>query len=167
MRTLGPLALKNTDSKSVASTVSAAIRSAVRSQAHLAQRGFMAQHNLADNVMEMAAYSRFSATTAPAGGTPALFLDLEAAFPSVSRPYLFESLVAMFLSARFCHDRTGALCSERVVEKGPSGQDIVSGDTHGRPGVSSIRRASCDRDGQRVRGLITRAPARRAHSVLD
>lgn len=83
---LRPLALKNTEATVVAAAVSRTMRKTATAEAHSSKRGFMARRDLTSNTVEMDAYSRmFEAVEA--GILPTLLLDLEAAFPLVSREF--------------------------------------------------------------------------------
>ena len=89
-----PLSGMNTDSKILAICVRIKINSKVAEWAHPSQRGFIMGRSLLHNVVDIEAQSLLNAayrTHAPA----TLLFDFKAAFPSLSRRYLFSTLKAV------------------------------------------------------------------------
>lgn len=88
-----PLSLKNTDSKSVAGVAGRSFRKAMRSGDHATQRGFVPLRDLTRNILETDAYARAIGLAVPPGDMRLMmFLDIEAAFLSVSRSFLRAAL---------------------------------------------------------------------------
>lgn len=89
-----PLPMKNTCSKSVAGVAGQLFRKAICAGAHVAQRGFVPRRDLMRNILEVDAFARMFGLAVPLGHMPLfLFLDIEAAFLSVSRIFLRAALL--------------------------------------------------------------------------
>lgn len=92
---LRPLCLKNVDIKVIAGVASHSMRSTLQSCAHPAQHGFIPGRSIIQNVYELDCMARALDTCAAAGAYGGLlFLDIAAAFPSLSRKLVIASLRA-------------------------------------------------------------------------
>lgn len=117
---LRPLALKNTNAKAVASAVARTMQKAVATEAHRAQRGFVACRDHTANITEMDAFARMFALSAEAGMSPTLLLlDLEAAFPSISRSFLLAALRAQRFPAGLVAVVKGVFSENGLFSHGP------------------------------------------------
>ena len=86
------LGLKNSDYKTICAAVNWSIKGVIARGAHQAQRGFLPGRQLAQNVVDLDALGRihgYAHDASDSNATPMLpLLDITAAFPSVSHPWL-------------------------------------------------------------------------------
>ena len=86
-----PLSGANTDAKLFASCLAHVINSFVNDWAFVHQRGFIRGRNILENVLQV---ENALIKKAAAGGSSAaaVLFDFKAAFPSISRKFIFEAL---------------------------------------------------------------------------
>lgn len=90
---LRPLCLKNVDIKVIAGVAAHSMRTTLQACAHPAQRGFVLGRSIIQNVYELDCVARALDTCASVGAhSGLLFLDIVAAFPSLSRKLVLASL---------------------------------------------------------------------------
>lgn len=86
-----PLSGSNTDGKIFASAIDFAFHQHIHSYAHHSQRGFIHGRHLQANIIDIDGNFRYNHIVNP-DNTAAIFFDFAAAFPSLSRRYLFAAL---------------------------------------------------------------------------
>ena len=138
-----PISLKLVANKHTMLVMSAALQRAIVKWSTPQQRGFIPSRNLCVNIIEADALARECSLTAAPDSHPSLWaLDLEAAFPSIARLWIFYALEAMRAPAAFVafvratHSSTWALS---LTQGGLVFQfELASGVEQGCPSASYI-----------------------------